>query len=213
MNRRTILHATTLSCILLGFGHTALRANPVTFGLTGTVTTVDSPLTAQFSTGNTFSGTITFDDSSPDTYPDAPPFIGLYHNLFSAAHISFSNGYVADFSGGSSDMIVDNTGPDLFDNYVPVTGASVGGMFPDLFEAELRDDQNVMLSSDHIPTTPPSFALADVHDGLLRFKLGQTSKFVSFNVTSLTAVPEPATAALLIFGAALASILGRRSSR
>ncbi len=211
MNGRTSLQFFTFCFVcLLGSGAANLRANSVTFGLTGTVTTVDSPLTVQFSTGNTFSGTITFDDSSPDTYPDAPPFIGLYHNLFSAAHISFSNGYVLDFSGGSSDMIVDNTGPDLFDNYVPVTGASVGGMFPDLFEAELRDDQNVMLSSDHIPTAPPSYALADAHDGLLRFRSGQTTKFVNFNVTSLTAVPEPTTAALLIVGLALRPTMRRR---
>jgi hypothetical protein len=214
MNCRSILLC-TLSCIYsLAFGNTAVQANAVTFGLTGTVTTVDSPLTAKFSTGDTFSGTMTFDDSSPDTNPDAPPLIGLYHNLFLGAHISFSNGYVADFlSGGSSDMIVDNTGPDLFDNYIHVTGASVGGFIPNYFEAALRDDQGVMLSSDHIPTTPPAYALAEAHDGLFRFDSGQTSKFVSYNVTSLTAVPEPATTALLIISATLLAQLRRRRIR
>jgi hypothetical protein len=212
MNRRLILLCTTLSCIyLLGIGHTALRANSVTFGLTGTVTTVDSPLTAQFATNDTFTGTVTFNDATVGSYPTSS--IGLYHNLFTAAHLAFSNGYVADFSGGNSDLIVDNTGPDLYESFVPVTGSNVSGMFLDILDYAMRDDQNVMLTSTAIPTSPPNLALAEAHDGFIRFRSAQTSKFVSFNLTSLTAVPEPATSMLFLAAAALLPPSRRRRIR
>jgi hypothetical protein len=212
MNCRSILLCATLSCIYsLGFGHAPLRANSVTFGLTGTVTAVDSPLTIQFAPNDTFTGTVTFNDATAGSYPTSD--IGLYHNLFTAAHVSFSNGYVANFSGGNSDLVVDNTGPDLYESFVPVTGPNVSGMFLDILDYALRDDQNIMLTSTAIPTSPPSLALAEAHDGFLRFRSGQTSKFVSFNFTSLTAVPEPAKSLLLIVAAALLPASRRRPHR
>jgi hypothetical protein len=190
------------------------RANNVTFGFTGTVYQVDSPLNSQFAIGNTVQGTYTFNDADVDT--SAPNDLGLYQNPFVAANVSFSNGYSATYnSGGSGKLIlVDNGGsPDRYSVFIPMSGANVSGYSTEVFNLELDDNQGTMLSSDQLPTTPPSLALAELKDGYLRFGQGQADSWVWFNLTSLSLVPEPSTVSLLLVMAALTHPIRRRHTR
>src|SRR5262249_3374126 len=73
-------------------------AQLVTFRFDGTVTSVDSPLGAQFAVGNTVTGFYTTNLATPDS--DPAPNTGQYQNPFTALSALFSNGYSLSLSPG-----------------------------------------------------------------------------------------------------------------
>jgi len=209
MNRRPIRTFATATILLSALIVSELRANQHTFGVSGVVTSVDSPLGSQFAVGDTLQGTYTFDDADVDTY--APPDLGFYENPFISATVPFSNGYSATYNSLATSklILVDNAGnPDLYEVFIPVNGPIVSGMSAQLFEFYLQDNQGAMLASDDLPTSPPNFALAESAKGFLRFGNEQSQRFVYFDLVSL--VPEPSTATLLGVIAALLLPMRRR---
>lgn len=211
--RRILFHSTNLLVLFSIFHAAQVRAASYSFAFTGVVTAVDSQLAPQFAVGQTISGNYTFDSAGIDTLAD--PSVGFYEDVLVAANAVFSNGYTVnrDPSGVAELILVDNSNtPDLYDVFIPVNGALVNGASPDLLEFFLQDNNGTMLSSDDLPLTPPTYALAEAHGGLLRFDLGPNSYYVDYNLLSLNAVPEPATAILAIMPC-LAALCVRRPSR
>jgi PEP-CTERM motif len=203
-----------LFCVWSAVGAVPLRANTHTFAFTGEVTSVDSPLTSQFSIGDLLSGVYSFDDTAVDTNASADT--GFYEDALFEVTVSFDNGYSAQFDplGISQLILVDNSSSDLYDLEIPMTGPPVSALEPDLMAITLIDNDGTMLTSDDLPTSPPETSLAETADGLLRFPTGpMTSSLVQFDLLSLTSVPEPSTAALMAFMGGMLLQWRRRSAQ
>jgi hypothetical protein len=121
MRTRILMQLVLLTVVFVFVSN--VGAEPVTFRFEGTLTQVDTPLQGTFSTGDSFSGTYTFDSDSPEN-PEKE-----YLNAISA--MSFSSGaYVASASNGNIDL--HNVESFVFNNAfsAPISGSLVGDFVP-----------------------------------------------------------------------------------
>jgi len=177
-------------------------ATLVTFNFTGTVDTVGSNLSGTFSTGQTLTGSYTYDSTKLDSNPS--PTIGTYAGPIQTMAFNIGS-YSATLGAGGNSIKIQNLGG--FDSYTSTAsflGSSVNGNAPSFFEINLKDSSHTAFSNDSLPTTPPSLSSFDTKTFRLVFGNGLNPNNIVSGV--LTAVPLPA--AVILFGAGLVALVG-----
>lgn len=215
---RAVTWFTTLGLILVGM-LTAAAAGPITFDFAGSVTSVVPALSGTFSPGDTFSGSYTFESTTPDADPSPGGFyagaiIGLTFT------IGPYTGTLGLCSSGPCDIFVQDNGfgpcasvDCYFLNVIP-SGPSVAGVIPTSFQIGLNDFTGLAFSSDALPLTPPDLSLFLPFFGVNfdSFAFGVEGSITSFTLAS--PVPEPSTLLLLAAGIAGLTAYGwRRGSK
>lgn len=206
------------------------HAAPVTYYFGGMLSHVETALTPHFAVGNAFSGSFTFDSSSPDLNPD--PLRGTYAPgpAFSAA----VNGVQYSTTGGGSGSVgVDNN----FGGYDTLGANSaqllaemqpeIGGYLPDLFNLVLQDSSSTAFNNDTLPLGGLNlddfnvarfemgfFLSPSVDHTLLPFfaSINGELSYISLTDPSNNLVSEPGSALLLVMGIS-AFAVGRRKAQ
>ena len=191
LTRLGIIGGIILGASLIG---TAASAALVTFNFTGTVDTVHTQLTSQFSTSQTMSGQATVNTFGAGVYS----IQGFNVNI---------GGYNATM--GTSGVVTINDVTSGHDQFllqvVQPNGVPVNSLNPSLFEIDLRGPHTVF-PSNALPSTPPSLSsFTNLNSWRLVFGPG-TGRVISGTLTALTAVPLPA--AVLLFGTGLIALAG-----
>jgi len=214
--RKTVLAALAALGILICSG--LAQATTIVFG--GTVTGAGGSgsdlfvgadlVHAHFANGTTYSVTVTFDSSIPDTWPGPT---GEFNNAITSIFGSFSNGYT--FTGGSGYIDTDNRGFDRIQFHgFNLSGASVEGMALDQLRFYLVDNTGVAFSSDSLASLPSTLtaALFDTRGFELSFKSAAHFGSVAASIDSvaIATTPIPASLPLLISALALLPALKRR---
>ncbi len=117
-----------LTCILtlsaslttMVFSASNAHANAMTFNFSGELSSVGTPLSGAFATGNKFSGSYTFDSNATSDYSDPAP-IAFFANAISNLSLSLgskpytasaTNGNIGyDYEGGDASYDASATGP------------------------------------------------------------------------------------------------------
>jgi hypothetical protein len=214
-----------VTCItVLGFALVSAlptaQATPTTFAYTGIVQTVVPALSGTFQPGDAFSGSYTFESTTPDTDPS--PGFGLYANAITGLTFtigSYTGG--ADCSSGSCDIAVQDGGPGdcaLIDCYIVTvshpTGPSVEGVLPTSFGLSLLDGSGLALSSDALPLIPPdlsSFPITFFGVNFDDFAFGVEGELTSLTLKATATVAEPSVLFLVVV-ALLGMAIRQRSS-
>ena len=192
------------------------HASPITFSFTGTVTDVPvNETTAIVNPGDAIVGTYTFESTAADsaagsqegsyTSPPGAPYglaVTVGGNGFGTS--DFLNIGVANFAVGGDFYTVLACSPDA-------------GCADREIEIFLQDLDGTTLSSEALPLAPPplgafeirGFHLFAVVDGN-QLQIDGTTNTLTCTTCVPTAVPVPATLALLTVGLALCCVLGRR---
>ncbi|NGZ96164.1 MAG: hypothetical protein CV089_08565 [Nitrospira sp. WS110] len=206
---RTIgLGVGALCALLLATGRS--DAAPVTFNFSGSVSEVHGGVFTSggsgangFSSSLPLSGNFTFDSTTPDVLSSDPSW-GLYANPIQNLTVNVG-GYTAAFSPGSSVIQVIKN-PGLGDTYSltvnGLTGNTVNGLFPTMFEVELSSPNGNVFSNDYLPTAPPS--LSSFASNQWRLIFSGAGNRVQGALTSLVPLP----AAVWLFGAGLIALVG-----
>lgn len=173
---------------------------PVTFEFTGEITRVnddDDLLGGAVAVGDPFSGSFTFESTSPDSDP-AEPRRGLYLDAITAV-----SGQVAGlpFLGpvGSTNF-VEIQATSRLSLYRPRAQVELIGESLD-FGLVLIDSDGTVFSDDSLFVSAPDLALFEVR----QFIITDTSEVIPLSLVGelTTLIPEPGTLLLLGFGALL----------
>ena len=183
-------------------------ANTVTFGFSGNLSNVSNDLFPSFNTGQTLTGFYSFDSTTPDSNPSANR--GQYNGTISSLTVTVGS-YTATLGTLGDNFIQVRNLPNNNDRYevrAPLTGPSLvnaGDTFtPVRFRIELKDGN--AFSSDTLPTTPPSLSSFAQNQFRIVFTDGHGNDRIKGSLTSLVAVPLPAS--ILLFGAGLIALVG-----
>jgi hypothetical protein len=185
-------------------------AADVTFAFSGRLTNVSSNLSSFFSTGDTFSGRYTFDDSALDSDPS--PDTGTYTPAMTFSlnmgPLSFSSAtklpttiYVSNFATYS-----------YFINSALTNPGVVGSLGLNYWELALIANNGVALNSDALPHTAFPLALAKTATLEMYFGPPAGSGFAFGDLTSyalVSSIPEPGTYAMLLAGLGLLGFMAR----
>jgi len=194
--KRPIILAALIGSLALGTGVRPAAGYPVTWEFAGDVRNVgdrDGVLPESVTVGAPFSGSFTFESTTPDSEQDDPT-----HGIYEGALTSLSGifGDVPFASNGLFDVTVlnDTTLPD--DSFIFVGSAVFLNRIVNT-SFGLTDLNATIFSSDALPLVPPSL---DRLDSIV-FGLNSQEEgiFIGGDVTSL--VPEPGTLCLLALGA------------
>lgn len=222
----------SLFALVAGLCQGAAHAGLITYDFSGTLDTVPSALSSQFTLGDTFTGSFTVDDSVGPRLPlGANPSETNVYDALVSYQLTIGS-YSASLTGGPTQEVqADDDGPvlNLHDRYAVVarassgfTGANVGSFSPLFGSVRLDDTTNTAFSSfditNHFPT---NFTLASFTSGsmFLAFLSGTDAETVSGPLTSLApepaSVPEPSSMLLAVtatLGAAGGWIRRRRAA-
>jgi hypothetical protein len=180
---------------LAALGTSRSQADLITFYFQGTVNNVNPVLSGEFSVGERFSGSYTFDSDTPNTSGGDPPNFGLYTGALTA--LSFT---IDSYTGSATDgdiNVWDNVPSDTYQvTSRVVTGPNVSDFELTLFQLEIGDSTNTALTSVALPLTPPN--LEDFDRGFLRIGFQRPGEaftpqvtVFNFNETGvLAAVPD-----------------------
>ena len=192
------------AALLLALAAPAAQASTITISFSGTIDEIGPDVASGFTSGDPFSGTIQFDDATPDT--NASAILGDYGGAISSMSFDFG-GYLATATVGQVSVRNDTN-----DSFNAVTfngnGAQVAGLSLVSLSLSLVDSAGTTFSSDAIPA---SLSLSDFFfaKGAIEFE-GGTSRRVRGSISSLTyTVPEPGALALLAVAGLLALRRGR----
>lgn len=187
---------------------TSALAAPVTFLFGGQVT--GSEISSAANVGDAFSGSLTFDTSTPPTNGINPA--GRFYPGALQSFVANAGSYSGEGTTGSI-FVNDNFTVSPFDRMqarASNISESVGVFTPVAFVLELIDADATVFSSLNLPLTPPN--LADLTYAVVSMQFFDTirSRFASITaqLDTLTAangsgVPVPAASALLVAGLAL----------
>lgn len=218
-----------LSMLIAVAGVSFAHASSITFNFAGTVTSVDSILSSSFTTGQTLSGSYTFDSLATNTGLDSQ------HGRYSPSVSNSLTFSVGTYSGGrtgsplSGDQVavwndVPIGPPNSIDLYQPIWGG--GGLGPAiatssgmavslLFTLALIDDGNppTALTGIGLPVTPPSLvAFNNANLWQLQYLVGTDVFVVQGDLTSLDLAPVPEPITMFLGGTGLLTLAyaGRR---
>ena len=187
----------------------AAQAAPITFSFTGTITSINDPLNAfaGISSGTAFSGSYTFDSTTPDA--DGSETVGRYAGALQAFTLNIG-AYSLTFPGeGSPNQVVvrNNIGAGgTIDTYNVLADFVAFGGYGDFDLLGLGGQgPNTVFGSDALPSTPDFFA--DLATTTFWLDLKEQSKGSTgalrgtlTALTTTTSVPEPGVLGLLGLG-------------
>lgn len=189
-----------LVCCLAAWGIPSIaRADLITFAFEGEVDpgSIDDA-DGLLPPSPTFSGTMTFDSSTPDLIP-GDTSKGVYSGTLVSLTFDFGGGLSSTTSSFDDDAIsvTDNS---FGDSYVASSeGTDAMGNYA-TFYLSLNDSTESMLSGIALPVTPPDVSAADDTEFYADIDSGSSYVGVGGLVTSLTLVPEPTSIFLLALG-------------
>ena len=204
--RRVGLAGTLVFILLLAPGHGS--AAPVTFSFGGAVTDVMGSVFTPggqgangFSTGLPFSGSFTFNSSTPDSIAGANN--GRYNGAIQNLTVNVGT-YQATFTPGSSFIqVINRPSGDIYELRADgFLGNPVNGRIPTSFQFQLTDPSASAFSNDSLPTSPPS--LSSFASGQWRLIFEANGRRVQGAIASLVPLP----AAVWLFGAGLIALVG-----
>jgi hypothetical protein len=186
-----------------------MRAGPITFQFTGTVTQVPvDEVFGNFAAGQNISGNYTFESRSIDADP-SDPAIGSYQapsgDPYSFNVTVGSHSFSANFSLGVG---VFNAAVDQYTVLAEDSGAG------ETFSIFLQDPSGTVFSNDSLPLSAPP--LNAFSPSLVAFQMdvntvdGEVQVDGTIDSLSSPAIPEPSTFTLLAAGCAVLWIARRR---
>ncbi len=202
--KRYIRAALAIIALVAGTGATA---TPFTFDFSGTVTSVfdsGNRLGGVITTGTTFSGTVSYELTTPDNSPGNSGYGGYFHNPQGNLGISATMGgmtfkgdpgalFAVQIINGSSDWLT-------FDDFTTADWTTAVRA-----NIALSDPGGTALTDDSLPTAAPNLAafggerryqILGLENGSEVFRInGEIS-----SISSLTSVPSPDTFTLLLAG-------------
>jgi hypothetical protein len=202
---RAIKSCFTAVCgMVLGFWVSPTWAEEATFAFSGHITRLSGDvgfLGGTIPLGTPFSGSYTFESTTPDAEP-ADPTVGFYDGALRAFSVQVGPHLLT----GSLDPVRNSIavshcveGEDFGDVYTPGDRMSLLGKAVNT-SIFLADYSATAFTNDALPLTPPSLTLFDER----KFQILDAAMYARFSVvgqlTSFTHVPEPATLALLALG-------------
>jgi hypothetical protein len=201
-------------------------AQTVSFTFSGTITFVDDAgtlLPGDIVVGTPFSGTVTYDIANVVDHNPGSSTVGVY--WFQGAA---QNDFAMTVALGSHTISYDaapalpNAIEVYYDSYHELNylarfplldGATPPGTIGDWgVSVTLDDNSATVLSSDAIPSSAPSLGNFGSDQFLFRAYNGSDTYSLYGDITTLTPVPEPATASLIAIGV-LGGLVVRRRSR
>ncbi|MFO0773565.1 MAG: hypothetical protein U0172_02730 [Nitrospiraceae bacterium] len=196
-------------CVVGILAPTPAKAMLVTYAFQGAITQVSDNLFTPSGTGSNgmntglqLRGTYTFNTLS------APAGNGNFHNALTSLTVQIGN-YSATQSFGQNLIQIQNGQVDRYHLLSSVSGNTVKGLSPSMFEILFRDPTGAAFSSNaQLPSTPPS--LNSFNTNRWRLSFGSNG-FVQGSITSLRAVPLPAS--VILFGAGLIALIGLGAGR
>ncbi|BCA53551.1 hypothetical protein W02_06910 [Nitrospira sp. KM1] len=174
------------------------------FAFTGAVGEVSPSVFPALNTGQTLSGSFTFQSTTPDSNPGAN--IGLYNGAIQGLTVNLGS-FTGTLGSGSNAIRIQNLpSMDSFALTAPLSGNSVQGFAPLQFHIELDNNNGTAFTSAALPTTPPSLSSFASNQFRLVFEDASGNVRARGSLTSLTAVPLPA--AVMLFSAGLIALIG-----
>ncbi len=173
----------------------------LTFSFEGAVSEVTGVLFPTLNTGQTMTGHVTFESSTPSVVPG----LGIYLNAITGLNLQIGS-YSASYAPGANGIFLTNNGPGGLDNITGLTtvsGGLINGTSAKMFDVSLTDPSGNVLSGVNLPTAPPSLNSFASNKWRLTFGNGN---FVLGSLTKLQAVPLPAS--VVLFGAGLIALVG-----
>jgi hypothetical protein len=229
-----ILLSAAVVLVVLAVSPTPVRADPITFGYTGTVTSVNDPLglfNGTYSVGQAITGTYTF-TNTPDFvfgspteefhlwlgpssgFPPQPigfnsrtgVYVLQYNPDFLSLPFQINVFDGSSFFGGGDayTFAAEFTYPPFFNDPTPL-------LVVPAFQLLLTDPTGTALSSVSLPLTPPNLAAFSGRDGFITLFDADTFETVAevqFQLTALQSVPEPAS--LAVFGLVAGGLFAAR---
>jgi hypothetical protein len=210
-----IVHTSKSLALMVGlvmFGGVAVApaiAATITYNFSGEVDQVGRRVngTSNFNTSSTMTGTMTVNTQD---LLNPPPAANANRGIYNIESFSVTVGnYTASFGLSPSNQVEirnQNGGDRFLVSVDDLTGNPVRAIGPAFFEIDLRGPKSVF-SNDHLPTSLPSIsAFDDVTEWRLVFGTGGSTRTVSGEVSSITAVPLPA--GVVLFGVGLVALIG-----
>jgi hypothetical protein len=212
-----------MSCLRHAFGYLAAAvslaiasvacAAPVTYNFSGALSYIAPDLASEFALGQIFSGSFTYESSTPDSNPASTQ--GGYDNAILHFSVSLGSATWTTTAGPSIIGIQDLDSPDAIVLIAyDATGPSVAGFSAhNLFMQFVTHLDPAAVQGDGLPTSIPPLTAFTGKDFQLSFTgCPQVGCAVAGGLTSLTliAVPEPGTLALVLLGAVPALLVRRR---
>ncbi len=199
MYSRTLHRLSTCWAVLLAAPVAAMAA-PITFGFTGVVTSVNTPLAVEFSVGESVVGNYTFESTTADADP-GDVTRGHYDNAITAFTATFGGDYVVAMGLDNTILVYDGpTGNDVYIvDLVDPTADPVAGYNISAFTLTLIDNDSTVFTSAAIPLTPPDLSEFE-NDYSWSIFFNGDNEWIDIKLTSLALIPEPGSITLLLCG-------------
>jgi hypothetical protein len=183
-------------------------ATLVTYNFTGAVGDVSKPLFPALNAGQTLTGSFTFDNTITDSKTGSAS-TGRYNDAITSFNIHLGTWSASLGSEGSHNnnvIKIGNGSSDTFEVRAPLNGDGVGSSEPLYFRLTLKDPSGGVFANDSLPSTAPSLSSFASDRFRIVFASEHGIARVRGNLTSLTAVPLPAS--VILFGAGLIALVG-----
>ncbi|MCH7871206.1 MAG: PEP-CTERM sorting domain-containing protein [Planctomycetes bacterium] len=198
-----------VSFLVVSFAALPASAGLVTWEFEGVVTSFldgNNLLGGSVSVGTPFSGSFTFDTTTPDSQP-SNAVLGVYENAVVSLDGILAGNVFSSLD--SLNMVIRNDSPltvGVLDSLRLSGQAALAGeaLYVTL---EISDADGAIFSSDSMPLVPPSLEALERAD----FMLSAQDLFIGVRGDLTALVPEPGTLGMLVFGAIM--IFKRRTRR